>query len=263
MIVPLLLAAALAHPTTAANHAAARREAPALLARVVLPAGAVRVARGPLRSAWAKPGLRDLVDVHRTWSVTEPIADVRKFVRTHPAAGSRLTAWGTGGLEFDLAGTRRLYARSLMVGLRALAGGETAVRVDAQVAWRVLRSAAERVPAGVREVEVSKPSGTRRVTAARKVREIVRWFDALPVVQPTVGFISCPAMFPGRPAVTVQFRGARGAVLVSARSPGVETCGESIDIRVRGRREPALMTGAFLVRLQRVVEMRLLPRAPR
>ena len=263
MIVPLLLAAALAHPTAAANRAAARREAPALLARVVLPAGAVRVARGPLRSAWAKPGLRDLVDVHRVWSVTEPIADVERFLKTHPAAGSRLTSWGAGGLEFDLAGTRRFYARSLTVGLRAVAGGETAVRVDAQVAWRVLRPAAERVPDGVREVEVSKPSRRRSVTAARKVREIVRWFEALPVVQPTVGIFSCPAIFPGRPVVTVQFRSARGAVLVRARAPGVEMCGGSIDIRVRGRREPALMAGAFLVRLQRLVEMRLVPHAPR
>lgn len=260
MVVALLLAAALAHPTTAQNRTAARREAPALLRRVVLPAGAVPDSRGPLRSPWTTPGLRDLVDRHLFRLVPKPAGAVAAFLKAHPPSGARVSAWGADGIAFDFAPTTRLYSRALVLGLRPQAGGGTAVRVDAQVAWRMMRPAAERVPAAVRQVVLSKPGGTRRVTAPAEVRRIVRWFDALPAVQPSVGVFACPAIYPGRPSVTVEFRGSGGALLARARTPGLEMCGFSIDVRIRGRRQPPLALGTFLERVQRLVGMRLLPR---
>jgi hypothetical protein len=67
----------------------------------------------------------------------------------------------------------------------------------------------ERIPAGVREVELTSgwagkpPLLSRRVTNRAKVRSLVALFDSLAVVQP--GAINCPAE-PSSPTVVVGFR---------------------------------------------------------
>jgi hypothetical protein len=61
---------------------------------------------------------------------------------------------------------------------------------------------------------------------------------------------ACPAVLPGRPVVSIEFGGAGGMPLARARTPGLELCGASMDVRIRGRREPALVLGAFLPQLR-------------
>jgi hypothetical protein len=75
--------------TAAANREAAGREARALLARVVLPAVAVRVAREPaddggvLPKPAQVPALADLADVHGWWRVPGSLLSVYRFIKAH------------------------------------------------------------------------------------------------------------------------------------------------------------------------------------
>src|SRR5579875_618917 len=145
MLVPLLLAAALAQPTTVTNRAEALHDAAALLQRVVLPAGATRLARAPghagglLGRPSQVPG-GELADRHRLWRVDEPLASVVSFVKAHKPVGSRRDGSGTSSgpgvpanetLTFSFpAIPGRISLRSLDMTLVALPDDSTGIRVD-------------------------------------------------------------------------------------------------------------------------------------
>jgi hypothetical protein len=107
--------------------------------------------------------------------------------------------------------------------------------------WIVTRSPSEKVPAGVHEIDIRSayPGGpaivSRKVSDPARVSQIVRWIDALGIVQP--GALACPAL--GGPVVTLDVRAAAGDLL--ARASVVDFQGTSgpcnpIDFSVGGHR---------------------------
>lgn len=272
-MVALLLAVALAHPTAAANRALAQRDTLALLQRVALPAGREQLAGAPggagglLGRPFQVPG-GELVQRHRLWRVEDPLDSVIAFAGTHAPRGSRRDGSGSAGglgapanetLTFSFpANAGRISLRWLSVTMVALPDGSTGVRADAQDIWIVPRPASEVVPAGVSEVDV----GAHRVTAAGKVATIVRWFDALPTVQPDSNF-SCPALVAG-PKIRLAFRGAGG--LLAWATFGANTIHHSlvstpctpISFSTQGQVEfPELVGGRFFPRVERLLGVKL------
>jgi hypothetical protein len=265
LLVSFAAALMLGGPTSAGNKLAAQRDAQRLLSLVVLPPGAERLAVSPtgLQSAFSIPGTQALVDKHRLWRVPESLARVVAFEHAHPPRGSRLSqrSAGTGmrGLGFTLpARAGRLSSRNLLVSMASIGGGWTGLRADAQVVWVAARPQNEVVPASVREIDVRRLHGaSRSVTDPRKVTRIIRWFDALPIVQPNTYY--CPAMLGPRVIATFAFRDASGALLARARSPGSAACGSAIDFSIGGRPQTPLLGRHFLVRVGRLIGLRLAP----
>ena len=102
------------------------------------------------------------------------------------------------------------------------------IRLDANVIWIYPRPSHEMVPSAVSEVDIRSggfdrdigvkvPKVRLRVTRAGHVAQMVRWFDALPVVAPDVGWGPC-SLGPG-PYSTFDFRSADGTTLASAGVP--------------------------------------------
>ncbi len=257
-------------PTTAENRRAARRAAAKLLRLVTVPAGARSVAKPPVKalgSAASTPGTSELVDRHRIWKVHESVDKVFAFEHGHRPAGSRLTGTGTSDygpnpsedLVFSfppLAG--RLASRELDVNMVPLPNGWTGIRADAQVVWVVVRPPRQVLPAGrIDSIVVVAPRLTRTVTDPARVAKIVRWFDALPIVQPG-GLYACPAI--AGPSVRFAFAGADGTVLARADVMylgGLSTPCNPIRWSVGGHRKTALVGGRFLRRVESLLGERL------
>ena len=118
---------------------------------------------------------------------------------------------------------------------------------------------ATRIPAGVRSIDVHVARGpSRHVIAPAKVAKIRRWFDALPTA-PRVGIYHCP-LIRYRPPITFEFRSFSGAILARARTPGHAACGFSFDYRVLGAPQKPVLARRFLVRVERLLGVRLVPR---
>jgi hypothetical protein len=118
---------------------------------------------------------------------------------------------------------------------------------------------ANRIPAGVRSIDVHSARGvSRQVRDPAKVAKIVRWFEALPVAPRRMYY--CP-FIRYKPPTTFTFRGAGGAVLARAQTPGHASCGGSLDYSVRGRARKPVLVERFLIRVGRLlgVGMRLVP----
>jgi hypothetical protein len=227
-------AASASRPTSAGDKHAAERDTAQLLRRLVLPPGAVQLAREPrgdggllLHADSSPSGL--LVDRHRLWLVHEPLGKVVTFVGHHPPRGGRMSASGSSGgpgipanasttFSFPVL-SGRISLRALEVDLVALPHHRTGVRADAQDIWIAPRPASERIPAAVREVDVRTSRAHVRVRAAAKVKRIVHWLDALPIVQPGRGY-GCPPDTARRPPMSLRFLSADGALLARAHVPG-------------------------------------------
>lgn len=189
------------------------------------------------------------------------------FVKANAPRGSRGDGSGTSGgpgvpqnetLTFSFPTTAGgVSLRWLSLTMVELPGGATGVRADAQEIWVVPRPASEVVPAGVDEVDV----GAHRVTDPSQVETIVRWFDALPIVQPESTF-SCPALVAG-PTIAVDFRGPDG-VLASA-SYGADTMNHSlvsepctpIRFSIGTHQENELVGGSFFLRVEQLLGVKL------
>jgi len=218
--------------TTTANRQAAIRDSARLLAGVIPPPGAVVVSR---RSA---TGVQRRVPLLTTafasalaserWSVPGEPDVVLSYVESHVPPGSNLSSTGSGGPDPSFQSVIRSWSpvsgvldvRWLEIEVAGRSSGGTVLSAESQSQWVVARPAHERVPASVREVDVTKglpgqsPQLSRHVTALRTVRRLVALFDSLGIVQP--GAINCPEETVG-PIVTVAFRAAAtGRVLASA-----------------------------------------------
>ncbi|MGH3009576.1 MAG: hypothetical protein ACRDLM_09280 [Gaiellaceae bacterium] len=251
---------------TAEHERLARQDARSLLGLVDLPRGSRRLTTPPdkrLRNAVTSPGTTALVDRHRIWKVHESVDAVVAFEHAHRPAGSRETGAGTSdwgpspseSLQFSFpALSGRVSSRELVVNMVPLANGSTGIRVDAQDIWVVVRMPSESVPAGVREIEIGNPAllTIHRITKPAQVRKIVRWFDALPLAQPAT--YAC--QFLTGPRETITFVGAGGKVLARAGvlyNRGISTPCNPIAFSIGGQREPPLLGGRFLLRVQRLV----------
>jgi hypothetical protein len=205
-------------PRARPNLAAARRDTHALIRKLVPPAGAVLVSRNPSDNAWLNsPQMAQdtpaLVDAHRFYRVAGEQPDtVAQWFQSHVPAGSSLD--GTMGGSGDYSGYSYAFPseagvleyRQLSVAIVPARGGGAAVRVDAEDIYWVPRPKLERVPAGVRLIDVSvqrmNPFSTSylTVTNGAEVAKVIKLVNALPAAQP--GVSSCPA--DDGPEVTLQ-----------------------------------------------------------
>jgi hypothetical protein len=277
-----------AAPTLAGNRHAAQIDAVRLLGRLRLPPGASGSATDPPASGdWLKPapGLTATtarIDVHAWWRVPGTPAAVLAYIRAHPPAGSRLFATGSSGsvgspgspapgasdsaqsLDFSWPPPGGvLLFRELAVTVTALPGGQTGVLGQAESDWIVPRPVSERIPAATRDVDITsalsgRPTISVRVTRPATVRRIVAIFDALPTAQPV--FYACPLLLNvGARVITFRFRaGPQGRQLAQATYtayPHLATSGpcNAIQFTISGRRQTALLGGAFMRRIQRLV----------
>jgi hypothetical protein len=288
LAVAVIASAASTQRTAAQNRAAAARDATALRKRLVLSIGARSSGHEPagdhglLATPATTLGTPALVDRHGFWIVPSPLNVVEAFVAGHQRSITRALGTGTIGgpgipdnesLTFTLSHPPAgIESEALIVDMVALPDGQTAVRADAQVVWTVPRTAAERVPAGVHEVDISRaipgraPSLSIDVTAQSRVDTIVAMIDRLPAVQP--GVWSCPEQPAGAPQVTFVFRSRHlGPVLARASenadvSEPTGPCAP-LTFSVRGRAEPALLHGAsFLHAVGRLIGATLRAPAP-
>jgi len=267
--------------TTASNKLAAQRDAKKLLRLGVLPTGATRVTAEPagdgglLREPASEPGLSDVVDRHAVWRVAAPLDSVVAFVEAHRPSGSRQLGAGSAGgpgaprnreIGFSFpAVSGQIGARWLTFRVVALPHGSTGVRVDAQDVWIVTRSPSERVPAGVHEIDIRSaypgraPVVSLSLTDRAKVRQIVRWIDALGIIQPGLAY-ACPAL--SGPTVTFDFRADTGVLLAQASVLDFEgTSGpcNPIEFTMGGHHQTPLIDGDFLKRVQRLLGVSFTP----
>ena len=144
-------------PTQAARIAVTQQAAEMLAAGVQLPAGAVASSTAPtatLEQPMNSPGSKNLIDVARFYTVPGTIDAVLAYAKAHPPAGTYAdgTSSSSGsdgitsqGVMFSRIATHDYAAPALWVVATNLGGG-VAVRIDAQLVWRPVRTVAEYAP---------------------------------------------------------------------------------------------------------------------
>lgn len=188
----------------------------------------------------------------------------------YPGAGTTVTV---GEVTFAFAPRAGVLAsRTLIVTAARIGAGVSAVRVDAEDVWVTPRSASERIPAGVHEVDVTRalpgrpPSVSAHVVEASKVRAIISLIDGLAVVAP--GVVNCPMIPAGAPVVTLTFRArSGGAVLAQASQLAlaleVATPCDPVTLRIGGRRQTPLLAGSgFLTAVGKLLGLKLAATSP-
>lgn len=283
--------------SAAANQAAARADAAALLGELSLPTGATEFSSEPagdeglLAYAGAGgPATPNVVEAHAWWTVPGSRAEVMAYVRGHPPNGSALISWGSGdtrGLtSFEsvtfawpaVAGV--LSTRSLVLTAVQLPHGSTGLRADTQVVWVTPRPASERIPAGARRLDVSVTSSLKgnlapqrpfSVASAQRIEAIVALLNALPAAQP--GVRACPDDPGIRLALAFYQPDAASPSAVATIDP--YGCG-GVRLTIGGRPQPPLGSEALpgtsttrepslILRIDRVlgVNLKISPRHPR
>jgi hypothetical protein len=188
--------------TEAAREAVTRQEAEELVAGVQLPAGAVASSTAPtqaLAQPQNSPGSKNLIDVVRFYTVPGTIEDVLAYVKAHPATGTYADGTSSNsdgdvvtsqGVMFSRIATHDYAAPALWV-LASKFGRGVAVRIDAQIVWRPLRTAAEYVPTDVTTATrtPSCPLGAAcvdplAVVDGNAARELADYFNSLDTQPP-------------------------------------------------------------------------------
>ncbi len=250
--------------TRAANRAAAQAWASKLLSELRLPARAVRSPGKPagLGTALASPGFSlttpELVDDTSWWTIDESPSAVIAFVRAHLPRAPRIVGHGVGGERgrvndsfWSYSPPAGLSQLSVAIQTDALAGGQTAVRLDGEATWLVPRPAWDLIPASVRSLTYTARAtvagfggghashgrrSTPRTVGPRVARRLAAAIDGLQRMQPGLEF-SCP-FDAVQPRITLRFRGRGGRPLaVAVDSPS--GCA-SLSLSVHGRRGPRL-----------------------
>jgi hypothetical protein len=258
-----------ARTTAEATHTVGpRQRADADAARIIAdfprPPGAVRTGLiASLTSATIGVGDADVATATRWWRVPGRPQAVLAWIRAHLPAG--FTSDGSGSATYpDPSSGTLIESQADAFALSPVPGvlpqrdlvvtavpyqGQTALRTDAQVVWLPARSAAERIPAGVRAVTVTPVFGLNRnarldrldraftVTVPAQVARIVALADGLTVYPP--GARSCPADFGGAMRLAFLTR-PRGRVLArfTAEYGG---CG-GVSVSIGGKTQPELST---------------------
>jgi hypothetical protein len=161
-----------------------------------------------------------------------------------------------------------ISSRSISVNMAPLPDGGTGIRADTYVGWVVARSAAERVTAGVRTIEIDKAGSdwhwyankgrawqlVHRIVAPAKVAKIVHWFNVLPII-PGLEHPVCFGMPPDS-AEKITFIDGSGHELASTTAePYGGWSGECypMTVTVGGRSFPPLLGGNFPIRVEKLV----------
>jgi hypothetical protein len=253
-------------PSTTSHAATPRQRAITDAARIIAgfprPAGAVRTGLiASLTSPGVGMGTTDIATATRWWRVPGQPRAVLAWIRAHLPAG--FTPAGSGGGSSP--GSRSATPVEMQADIFALSPvpgvlpqrqlvvtavpyrGQTALRTDAQVAWLPPRSAAEKIPSGVRAVTVTPVFGLNRnarldrldhaftVTDPATVARIVALADGLTVYPP--GVHPCPADFGG--AMRLAFLARPGGPVLAQFSAEYAGCG-TVSVSVGGRSQPAL-----------------------
>jgi hypothetical protein len=255
-----------ASTASATPRSRAAADAASILASFVPPPGAARLPAEPaadggaLSRPAAVPRSTDLVDDVSWWHVPGSPQAVLVWEKAHlpgrytlagsGTAGSPPTVWSQQYTLPSVAGV--LIQRELDMETVSAGGGQSAVRVDAQVAWLPAKPASERIPAGAKQVTISAISGPIvgakvpapvTITNAATVQRIASLVDGLPIFPP--GVYSCPADL-GR-AVQMTFRATAGGPPLAVVTAGLASC-QGVGFTVGGQRQPALADGASLAR---------------
>lgn len=247
-------------------------DAAAILAAFVPPPGARRLARAPdvdgglLRFPSSTLVSTALVDDVSFWAAPGRPPAVLAWEQAH--LPGRFTPedqdFGPPGWDrtFSLAPIPGvLNGRDLVVGVVAAGGGQTAIRVDAQVAWQPPRPPGERVPAAARVVTIAEvpgplPGANRlpapvTITAAPVVARLAALADSLELS--TIGDAPCPAGI--APEVQLTFRARPGGPPLAV-AQGPAPCG-TVLFTVGGRQQPALqITGTFVAQVLTIAGLR-------
>jgi hypothetical protein len=255
-----------AHTATGAGTAAsagprerAVTDAAAILRAFVVPPGARRLPQAP-----------EALKVPITTIVSTTLVDRVSFWRA-PGQPQAVLAWEQahlprrftpGDADFGPPSWDRMFSlspvpgvlneRDLVVEVTGAGNGQTAIRVDAQVAWQPPRPGPERVPTATRVVTITqlpslnpharRPPAPVTITHLAVVRRLAALVGSLQLS--TIGpGASCPAAFGGGIRLTFRAR-AGGPPLAVAQGPA--PCG-TVRFSVGGKRQPALqITDSFI-----------------
>jgi hypothetical protein len=256
--VPLTSAKSPAQATQSPNQRAVA-DANAIFASFVVPEGARRlsaaptVQKGVLKTPDELPETPDVVDKAGWWIVPGAPQSVLAWEVRH--LPHRFSASGTGtgsgpGFKMwnqseslpDVPGV--LDSRGLVV-TAVPDGHETAIRVDAEVAWQPARPASEKVPATAQAVTISMDLGLNQrvkeppkpvtITGPANVRALKALINGLALFPP--GMFSCPAAF-GDDLVLTFRAGPRTPALAVAT---VDFAGcDGVDLTIDGKSQPTL-----------------------
>ncbi|MGH3374582.1 MAG: hypothetical protein ACRDP6_07575, partial [Actinoallomurus sp.] len=216
------------------------------------------------------PNTPDLVTRTRWWTVSGPPASVMAWATAHPPRGT--TSAGTsenqsGATVTELtamflapSGPPGLTARRLLVQAAPLAGGGTAIRVDAQDTWVPPKPPSEAIPPAalltIRAVPPKPPYGrptasgsplptappVMTVSDRAVIAQAAKFVGALPVAGN--GVMHCPADLGG--SLDLRFASMGGATLATVRA-SASGCG-FVAVRVGGAAKPGLRGGPDLIR---------------
>jgi hypothetical protein len=281
---PALAGGAGHHRTSAQNRRAAVRDADRLVKELSLPSGATASTSDPGRLGGSPAHqVGNVVDRHGWWTSSESPTAVLGYVKSHPPAGGQQTLSGqteqcqpgqfppshctatSRWIGFSLpAKPGVLGTRRLLVEVVQLSDGSTGIRADAQVQWIIPRPRSERVPSGVRVIDVERTGSrplSRAITDPAQVRRIVALIDRLPTLQP--GVWNCPAIRAQPGVVRFIFRDSRhGAALarasVRATVGSSDTGCDAMGFSIRDQRQTALVRARhFLRSVGRLLDVQL------
>jgi hypothetical protein len=256
-------------PTAASNERKGELAARQLIAAFKRPPGAARLKEEPhgdqgfLRHQTFAIGGQSVMR-HAFWQVDRGLDSVVAFVKSHPPQFSGHQEGGGQSLGAGVPKNRSIdfvmpdarghpSQRWMEVTMAALLNGSTGIRVDVAAEWLLPRPRSEMVPAGVREIDIQGKHLSRRVTQPAKVQKIIRWFDALDIVQGGPAH-SCPAVI-DRGEVVIDFRSAQRVLLAQARfnAAGALTDCNPIAFSIHGRMQTPLIGLTFWNRVKRLV----------
>jgi len=178
--------------TEAARIAVTKQEAEELVAGVQLPAGAVASTTAPtqaLAQAQNMPGSQNLVVVTRFYTVPGTIEGVLAYAQARPPAGAYADGTSSSsssdeitsqGIAFSRIATHDYAAPQVWV-LATKLGTGVAVRVDAQIVWRPLRTAAEYAPVDANSARACYGGGDcpLSILGPSDARELATYFNSL------------------------------------------------------------------------------------
>jgi hypothetical protein len=265
----------------AANQAAARRDVRWLFDRLVLPAGAKRVAdepRGDNRYLRLDPDGDGNAATHGWWELPGSPAQLIAFVRSHPPAGSARSESGNeGNLRTGTSALTQIYQwpavrgvlglRELQLTATVLPNGRTGVEAQSFSGWIRPRPSNEQIPADIDEINVTigrpqePPTQVFSVTKASEVRAVVKVINSLSIVQSTAN--SCVLeMDPQQ--VTITFSAASQAKPVAVLTyldfrpwGGPSDACKSVALTINGRNQDELIGGDFLRTIGRILNRSL------
>lgn len=255
-------------PSSAAGQSSrqqAEAAAAALLAGFVPPRGARRLAGPPdLPGGWEQHPQSSLVsnsmvDEAAFWEAPGDPQTLLSWEQAH-LTGKGFTlgdasfgppSWDR---EFDLPAAGALTIRELIVEVAGAGNGQTAIRLDADVAWQPSRPPGDLVPNAARVVTISelaggnpqakRPPAPVTVTDTAVVGRLAALIDSLPVSPLSNEAVSCPAAFGG--SLQLAFRARTGGPVVALVQTD-QACG-MVDFTVPGHQQLGLENNTSLDR---------------